>query len=134
MDEQSLISSIAEIARNTWLNEKQPVLISNIPRQLGSPDFRAVLGKESLKNFLSRTRSEGNYKFVEDPLHKARIGIVPAGETYEFSTTSQQPTVVEEKYKGETMLRFLDLLLDLSEEDQRSVVIPLNVVAKLLRK
>jgi len=133
MDEKGLITLIAAIACNIWRDEKQPLLISNIPRHLADTDFRSVLGDEGIKSFVSRTRSEGGYKLVEDPGHKARVGIIPAKETFEFPTNARQP-IADEKHKGEVLLRFLDLVGELSDEEQRSVVIPANVIAKLLRK
>lgn len=133
MDEKSLISSIAEIVRTTWNDQQQPLLISNIPRHLAETDFRSVLGKEGLKSFVTRTCAEGGYEIVRDALHKERVGAIPAGEAYEFPATAPQ-TLTGDKRKGETLLKFLDLLADLSEEDQRSVVIPVNVIAKLLQK
>lgn len=133
MDSDSLILSIAELARTTWQRDKQPLLISNIPRQIPDKDFRAVLGTEGVKGFVARTCDAGKYKLVEDPNHKARVGIIPADETYEFPTSTKHP-VAGEKHKGETMRRFLELLGELSENEQRSVVIPINVITKLLQK
>lgn len=133
MDASSLISSIAEIVCRTWRDERQPLLISNIPRHFAGTDFRFVLGEEGVKSFVSRTCDQGGYKLVEDPNHKARVGVIPVGENYEFPTSAKQP-VPEEKHRGETMLKFLNLLGELSEEEQRSVVIPVNVIAKLLAK
>jgi hypothetical protein len=133
MDEKSLISKIAEIATSTWEEDKEPLLISNIPRHLVGTDFRSVLGEEGVKSFVSRTCAEGGYKLVEDPSHKARVGIIPTEETYQFLASTKQP-VADQKRKGETVLRFLELLSELSEEEQRSVVIPVNVIGKLLQK
>ena len=70
---------------------------------------------------------------MEDPVHKARVGIIPANENYEYST-STKPPIAEQKGKGEAVLRFLELLSELSEDEQRSVVIPVNVICKLLQK
>lgn len=133
MTEQDLIATIAQIMGKAWQEENEPLLISNIPRHLAGTDFRSVLGEEGVKSFVSRTCAQGGYKLVEDPIHKARVGIIPANEDYKFPMDTQPP-IAEQKGKGETALRFLELLSELSEDEQRSVVIPVNVICKLLKK
>ena len=133
MDEKSLIASLSQTTQNTWRDEKRPVLISNIPRLFSGADFRSVIGEEGVKAFVKRTSAAGGYKVVEDPNHKARIGIIPAGETFEF------PELIpvappENKRTGEALLAFLNVLGDLTAEEQRSVVIPVDVIVRLLRK
>jgi len=133
MEEKDLISSIAKVAQDTWRDEKRPVLISNIPRRLESSDFRSVLGEEGLKSFIKRTEAQGGYEIIQDPHLPARVGLLPAGQAYQFPVAAPK-AVEDDKRKGETMLKFLDLLSELSEDEQRSVVIPVNVIAKLLQK
>jgi hypothetical protein len=143
MDETDLISSIAKGVQDTWRDAKRPFLISNVPRLLEHTDFRTVLGEESIKSFIKRTRNEGGYDIVEDSNHRARIGIVPAGEAYAFPPLPSHRAdgrgdglrqQGQTAGKGETMMNFLALIGELTEEEQRSVVIPVNIIAKLLQK
>ena len=133
MNEDDLISQIAQLVQDTWANESKPVLISNIPRLLAGTAFRTVIGDEGVKAFVARTCAAGKYEIVEDPVHKARIGLVPAGVAYSFPPLAPRDASRAGK-GGDIALSFLKLLGELTVEDQRSVVIPVDVLVKLLQK
>lgn len=133
MNENDLISQIARFVEDRWAAESKPVLISNIPRLLAGTAFRSVIGDDGVKAFVARTCTEGRYEIVEDPAHKARIGLIPAGAAYTFPALTPRAASTDGKGGG-IVLSFLKLLGELTEEDQRSVVIPVDVLVKLLQK
>lgn len=139
--EQDLIEFLNHKAASTWQAFQKPYLLS-----LAVTDMRAtgmepepVLQGERLKEFAHRTSSyaSAEYKIVQDSKVKARVGIIPKNESYKYQENPGKNNKEEIKTNtsGDDILyRLLRKLSELSQEEQSSVVIPLNILIKLMDK
>lgn len=132
---------IADQTQQHWDSHQTPWLISSIPAELKARgiDYRSILGEQRLKAF-AQERSGSNYQVVTHPSQRAKVGLIPAGKTYEFpeEPAPEQPAEREELPKvarvntAYATIRFLRALGELEDEDLDSVVIPTRVLVKLL--
>ncbi|MGO3714404.1 hypothetical protein [Alcaligenes aquatilis] len=141
MNDDKLIQALEKLVRDTWKNEKEPVLLSALPRilELTLPDFREILNGRSIKKFIVDTGASGNYELVEHPSIRAKISVAPKDSNYQFPDSEKKPAY--RKYAAskktsesqEITLSFLKEVGNLAESEQDKIVIPVSILAKLLK-
>lgn len=139
-DATRMIAFLKERTDEAWANGG-PYFLSNAGPDLTAADitYRDILNGEKMKDFIVRTAGEGGYQLIQHPVQRAKLGLVPAGETFTFEDRSEEtgfaPQNVEvDGRRGAQLLAFLDSLSRLTREDQDEVVIPTRVLVKLARK
>lgn len=136
-EQRELTAVIKEISDRHWSEQGSPVLLSALAPLIAAKlvDYRVVLAGRTLKAFIKETKGEAGYELVEHPSQRARVGVVPAGVSYEFSTDSS--SVKEErgssKSNREVTLAFLRMLSSLPDADLNNVIIPTSILVKLLK-
>lgn len=138
--EGKIIEFLAEKAKDAWRDE-HPYLLSFAGPDMAkaSIDYRAILDGERLKAFVERTAGTGTYQIVKHPHQKAKVGVVPAGVSFQFKDTDQQIVSSRSAHhhmseRGATLLNFLDVLSELPAEDLEGVIIPIRTLVKLAKK
>lgn len=144
MSEEQLEAVLKKISQNSWDANTAPALLSSLPHEIEkvSPglDYKGALNGRSLKAFIKATQDHADYKLVEHPTTKARVGIMPASETYEFqdpkarqTTMPTVPKAANKKNAPNRAIGLFTILATLSDEDLEKVVIPASVIVKLLK-
>ena len=135
---------IVKLAREVWEKTQSPLLLSNIEPALKQRGiiYKNVLPKStSLREFVSTLADR--VKIVVHPIHKAKIGIVPSESTFAFEaepTVKPGPATMGHKKKIRQpnqrfiVMQFLAALSRLTEEERNSVVIPIQVLARLMEE
>lgn len=137
MNIEKLKDALLQATQEFWGRFGTPLLLSNLPKEIserGIPDYKQILASQSLKSFVNSLAEEKTIQVVTHPLHKAKIGLIPAGEHYSFSQ-EEDAVKAEDKTSGKSQaVKLLDILSKLSEEELEKVNIPVSVLAKLHRK
>lgn len=131
-EKDALKKEIVNILKKRWEQSKEPFLLSKIPSMVNDVSYKDALAGQSLKNFINETSGEDSYRIVEDPKHKARIGIVPFGEAYANPETTNNKTTKITLNNKDILVDFLKLLSSLPDEDLDSIVIPARILVKLV--
>jgi hypothetical protein len=143
MTVDDLLQFLAEQTVLHWRDHEKPWLISSIPgalKEARGVDYRTILGETKLKAF-TLEREGPTFKVVTHPTQRAKVGLIPAAETFEFGTeevsaplTAAGPESDKPLRMGtaSATLRFLRALSNLSDEDLANIVIPTHVLVKLL--
>jgi hypothetical protein len=138
---ESLIASLATIAKSHWQTKEQPVLLSNLPPLLAGNEsgYKDFLGGQSLKQFIKDTETEegSQYKLVTHPSQSAKLGLAPLPEGTDFQfpepgATSEQ-AVITDRSSEKALLDFLKALKKLPAQDLVEVNIPVSVMVKMLK-
>lgn len=132
-----LVEALSAIANDYWRPDS-PIYLSSIPKILDKTfsNFREILGDRSLKSFAKATEGQGHYEVIEDPVQRSRVVLAPSGKGFKFDSPSPSTSSPESrptKTRVKT-LDFLDCLALLPEGDRSKVVIPVEVLIKLLAK
>ena len=130
-----LIEAIATISRDYWNDFQIPLLLSALPLNLQPhiANYRELLEGKTLKKFIQETLNENKYKLVEHPTLKAKVGIIPASESYEFLDIPKTSTKTLPQNTRETTLEFISILGKLSKEELQEINIPTYILIKLLK-
>lgn len=139
--EEQIIAILKAKADMKWSESKEPFLLSQAVPALKERqvDYRAILGEEKLKTFVTRTGPEGGYRLVSHPIQKPKIGIVPLNEHFEFEE-HEADEGAEKLQKRRTDLRqtesnpraFIKALSRLSDDELDQIAIPTRIFVKLL--
>jgi len=132
-----------------WEVARQPYLISSLGTDLKSAgfDYRSLLGEVTLGSFFSSRATD--VKVVRHPTLKAKVGLIPATENYEYPAEDILPgadqvgslRAVERsahtidrrpRNARHVVMNFLEALGSLPEDDLQRVNIPVSVLAKLV--
>lgn len=131
MDSKQLSDAIKIITERHWASKKQPTLLSALPellnKQLGE-DFRNALDGGNLKTFIQSESPQSGYKLVEHPNQRAKIGVLPADEFFDFVPTFNTSTNIS-TVDAQAFIRVLSAL---SEEERKAMTLPATLVVKLL--
>jgi hypothetical protein len=146
-----VIESASELAdyivsrtNQEWQENAFPYLLSRISPELdkSNVDYKPLIAPQTLKNF---TLTLGDrVRLVQHPLHRARIGLVPAHVDFEFDSPnlsdvsspaaprsdSKRRLKVQPRY---AVLNFLEALAELTPEEVDKVQIPISVLAKIVK-
>lgn len=131
MDTSDVLVEIRRIAEEEWASHRRPVLLSNLPRSLElslSQDYKSILADKSLKSFLQDHAQEAGVKIIQDPVHGARVGIIPEGQQFRFPA----PPETSEQISGADARAFGRVLASMPLEEQRNTMLPASFVARLL--
>jgi hypothetical protein len=127
-----------------WGKNKEPYLLSYVTPELQALgiNYKAILGPgTTLKQFAGTLADQ--LKIVVHPIHKAKVGLVPATSNFVFHA---EPTVgpihAEDRPKKKPrqpsqrfiVMQFLAALSRLSEEEIKSVNIPVSILARLMEE
>lgn len=132
MDAEQLSRALKAVSATHWSSKQQPVLLSALPMLLKdhlNADYKDALNGETLKDFIKRTSVAFQYRLVEHPTQKAKLGLVPAEVPFEFPTIPISSSVSLTTADAHAFAR---VLLSLTEEEQRAVLLPGTLVAKLI--
>lgn len=136
MNEDQLKEALINATQDFWAACGSPLLLSNLPNSLsekGIADYKSILGNISLKSFVSTLANQGNLKVVTHPQHRAKIGLIPAEESYDF-LQDENAVKQKQKFSGDShAVRLLDILSKLDDQDLVNLDIPVSVLAKLHR-
>ncbi|APP99939.1 hypothetical protein PsaNZ63_00965 [Pseudomonas syringae pv. actinidiae] len=136
MNDEQLKDTLIHATRDFWAAYSNPLLLSNLPSSLsekGIADYKSILGNTSLKAFVSTLAEQGHLKVVTHPQHRAKIGLIPAEESYDFPQ-EEDAVKQKQKYTGDShAVRLLDILSKLDDQDLVNLNIPVSVLAKLHR-
>lgn len=132
MTRDKLIQRIGHLVEKYWAETSTPFLLSALPPSLEEENIElaSIIGPVRLKDFLERSSEEpsAQYKLVIDPVHNARIGLIPKQADFSYPvTTGKDP----KNYNNITM-EFLKLIENLPKEDADQIIIPVRILAKLL--
>lgn len=133
--QQELISALKAMVDHQWSEKKLPVMLSAVPGVLADslPDYRTFLAGKSIKMFIQETQQTGGYSLVEHPSLRAKVGVAPAGVEFKFPLHNTPTASNGRNATRETTLAFLAALSQLPSGEQDKVVIPVSVIAKLLK-
>lgn len=140
-DEEWLKALVARRTREIWDTQKRPYYISYIAVDAaqGGADYKKLIAPLKLRQWAITSEIDG-LKAVAHPIHKAKVGFIPADENYEFEDTSEAGPIVEDnrltsrpsvKTRRPT-LQFLEALSSLSDSELDGVNIPLRTIVRLL--
>lgn len=133
-----------------WV-EKQPYFLARLSPELQARgvNYKEVIGPRPLKRFLEE-EAASHLRVVSHPLKRNMIGLIPAGEHYEFasqiinsedeSTGVRQVEPLAHERAGKKpngrfiVMAFLDLLAELDPSDLDKVNLPTSILAKLVRR
>jgi hypothetical protein len=140
-DEAQLRDYLIARTKEVWETSNQPYYLANVQPELSkiSKSYKSVIGEKTLSQFAGEI---AEVRVVRDENQRARIGIVPAGEAFDFETSEKASRTKEAQpasrgrvgRQQETVIDFLSLLSTLSDQELEGFVIPAKVLAKLLRK
>lgn len=135
---ENLQKILSDIAEAHWRANDQPVLLSNLPPLLLNkiPDYKKLLGTNSLKQFILQSAATSGYKLAEHPTQNAKIGLLPAQVEFEFdvSTVAKDVQVTQNSRSNEkALIEFLRALRTLPARDIADVHIPASVLVGLLK-
>ena len=131
METSEVLVEIRRIVDEEWATGARPVLLSNLPRSLEQSlgqDYKTVMADKSLKSFLQVHAQEAGVTLVQDPVHRARVGVIPEGRQFTFPTppeTSAQISAADARTFGR-------VLASMTVEEQRTTMLPASFVARLL--
>lgn len=132
-----LNNALKDIAEEHWTSFEYPILLSNIPPLLQEKvsNYKEVLKGTSLKAFIKESAGKSGYKLHEHPQQKARVGIIPASEHYEYEIqdTTDSSIAIDSKKREEVLISFFKSLATLPKEEIEKVNIPASVIVKLLK-
>jgi len=139
-----LINLAAEKAAQQWQADRSPYLISDIGNDLKDMGafYKEIIGEEySLTSFL-RANAAGKFKVVVHPDKKAKVGVIPPNEEYDFNAVPSRLQEAERGHSAErqrkqtprkyVVLNFLEALAELDNSDLEQVQLPLTIIKKLL--
>lgn len=146
MDRNGLADALREIAEETWNSSSQPALLSSLPvelqRRRPGEDYKEALGTQSFKIFITETGPASGYQLIEHPQQRAKLGLLPAGETFQFPLSADSKAAgaassnrtIPGGARAREVIAVLRLLSTLPDGDLDKITIPVSVIAKLFRE
>lgn len=144
MTKDELIEFLQRRTTEVWDASKQPYYLARVQPDLreSGKNYREATGEQTLALF---SETVPNIRVVRHPHQKAKIGLVPASSSFEFSeiegqssteaTTPALPSRSRVYRPGSqrVVVDFLQLLSTLDDDDLKDFHIPSLVLAKMLR-
>ncbi len=133
MDKKLFIDDLTKKVNEFWSKKKEPLLLSNFSTFWKRDEYEHILEEKTLKQFL-QSLDDVEFKIVEHPNQKAKVGIIPLREHYEFTiSNSNKDSIHEQHNKEKGLIMFLNSLKNLSDKDLESINIPVSIMVKLLK-
>ena len=135
---EQLSTALTDIASSVWQTTKRPVLLSNLPPLLLEkvPDYREMLGTQSLKQFIKESEAGQDYRLIQHPTQAAKLALLPQGASYEFVDSPREsdiPVIKSERNSEKALIDFLKALKKLPVADLANVQLPVSILVKLLK-
>ncbi|MBK0094302.1 hypothetical protein [Erwinia sp. S59] len=124
---------ISDEVKSYWEKKRKPLLFSTIGEK-----FKEIKSEEGFVNiggWVSKNIDDLDSVVYTDPNKPEYIGLIPTGENYEpesqqlLSTSRKKETHNNEK----VVLDFLHILNDLDDDDLRRVIIPTDILVRLMK-
>lgn len=135
LNEAKLIAYIANEAQAAWDNNEQPFFFSNLAPALKKDglNYRDVTGEMSLVAWASEVNQD-QWTVVRHPQQRSKVGAVPGDVqfSFEMSDTALGREDPARLRKKPVVIRFLEELAKLDQEELSKVNIPVSVIVKLL--
>jgi len=134
MTTDDLVAALRRIAIEGWESNKQPVFLSYLPKLLSEAlgaDYRDLLGGMSLKKFIVQSDASVGYQIAQHPTQRAKVGILPAGVSYEFPA-GPDAIVVRQGVSRADVNGFVSVLRSMSTEELFRTSFPASFVVRLL--
>lgn len=131
MNKDDVLAEIQRIVVEEWSANSRPLLLSKLPSRLEEifdQGYKAALGDKPLKAFIQDNETAAGIRLVQDPVHQARVGVIPGGQEYVFPR-SVAPTPSITLADARAFGRVLDAM---TAEEQRLLALPAGLVARLL--
>lgn len=137
--EEGLVAFLKEKTQARFQEVGQPYYLSRAASDIKEAgfDYRDILKEEKLKEFSRRTAGPNSFRFVEHPVQKAKVGLVPSNEPFEFESDAEVVPVETgrpARAQGQLLLDFLHALARLPASDLDGIVLPTRVLVKLAAK
>lgn len=137
--EKMLGEFIENEAANAWSTKKTPYLLSALAPDFadGGHDYKSVIGGERLKSAVKRLSDSYKFKVVEHPSQKAKIGVIPKDEDFEFTDDPDRNRPVSSSststdQRQQKVLDFFEILGHLPPDSLDGIVIPTRTLVRLL--
>ncbi len=137
-NDADLDSALSRLTRDYWAKNHAPLLLSSLPAKLLNevPQFRDILGARTLKAFTKDAQARAaSYKLIEHPSMKAKLGLIPPGEAFEYkdsepgdSDAAHSPTK-----NSENLINFVRILSRLPAAELDKISIPATALVELLK-
>lgn len=129
-------------AAASWERNGAPYFLSALPPEfkLEGHDYKDVIGDERLKSAAKRLSERYGFKVVEHPTIKAKVGVIPKDQIFEFSTERSEkklPVRIEQdsvEERRRIVLDFLELIGRLPPDLLSEVSIPAKVLSRLVTR
>ena len=128
-----IIEALLKVTNEHWMRSKTPLLLSSVPGALeaeGISEYKSHTGDANLKTFVKSASATGKFKVVEHPIHRAKIGLVPAGERFEFSDSNNDQARSE--LTRTDLEGFVRVLRTLSRDELSRLNVPASILMRLL--
>jgi hypothetical protein len=141
---ESVAAFIIKRAKEIWEEKQSPLMLSQISPelQLRNVNYKDVLpAGTTLRQFVATL--DKDLRIVSHPVHKSKIAVVPNETTFVFEAepTARPATAANERPKKARrpnqrfiVMQFLSALSRLSEDEQKSVSIPVHILARLMEE
>jgi hypothetical protein len=144
---EGLAKFIVTRTKEHWEKFKQPYLLAYIPAELQPREikYKEILGPgKTLKQFAALLQDgslSDELKVIIHPTQKAKVGLIPKTSNFVFEVeptvgpgpkSQDRPKKPRQPSQRFIVLQFLAALSRLSDEDLKTVNIPVNVLAKLM--
>ena len=134
----NLIEEIKLEVKENWSNNRTPLLLSTIgPKFIKLKEDNNFKGVTKwIKENLDKLESE----IYQDNERPAYIGLIPAGEKFEKNNVSKEFFSSKNKViknnsvdRKKIVFGFIEILSNLSDLDKERVVLPVDVLAKMIK-
>lgn len=142
-DADWLKSFIAKRAQESWHNDQRPYYISSIANDVTKlgVNYKDLVAPLKLRQW-AMTVDLPATKVITDPVHKAKVGFVPADQEFSFASDDQERGTLGTKASKKApysrprhaILQFLETLDMLSDEELDEVRIPVKTIVRLLAR
>jgi hypothetical protein len=140
-DEAWLKALVARRTQETWRRLRGPYYISFIAIDAAKEnvDYKSIISPLKLRQWALTVEVDG-VKAIAHPVHKAKVGFVPAAEEYVFDDTdanaaAKASPITRPPFASQTRrstLQFMEALSTLSDEELDKITIPVRIIVRLL--
>ena len=124
---------LSEEIRTYWYKKHKPLLFCTIGEQF--KEIKEEEGFVNIGSWVSANIKDLDSFIYSDPNKPEYIGLVPNGEEYEPEDPKLFSTKIREQNKNNDrlILDLLSILNNLSDDDLKRVIIPTDILVKLMK-
>lgn len=138
-DKDWLKALVARRTQETWPKRQQPYYISFIATDATKEgaDYRVIIAPLKLRQWALTVEING-VKAIAHPVHKAKVGFIPAQEEYVFAdgegsqVSELAPKDLMRASTRRLTIQFLEALARLPDEALDEILIPVKTIVRLL--